>query len=215
MVLDTEHDKKLRLEMAEFQIRRRGISDPTVLEVFRQIPRQAFIPPEHRFQAYDDGPVPIGFGQTISQPYIVALMTESLELNSSLDVLEIGTGCGYQTAILARLAQHVYSIERIPELLQAATITLQSLGFQNIQFHLGDGSKGWPQTRTFDRILVAAAPESIHQSLLEQLAPEGKMVIPIGPSFNQNLILVHKMRTKIQEKLLCPCRFVPLIENQH
>jgi len=134
MVLDTEHDKKLRLEMAEFQIRRRGISDPTVLEVFRQIPRQAFIPPEHRFQAYDDGPVPIGFGQTISQPYIVALMTESLELNSSLDVLEIGTGCGYQTAILAGLPSMFTPSNASPNFFRPQQLPFKALVFKISSF---------------------------------------------------------------------------------
>ncbi|HNL02287.1 MAG TPA: protein-L-isoaspartate(D-aspartate) O-methyltransferase, partial [Leptospiraceae bacterium] len=169
-----------RERMVTEQIQRRGVKDPRVLRAMRAIPRHAFIPGNLQSEAYEDHPVSIGEGQTISQPYIVAYMTELLEVKPGHSILEIGTGCGYQTAVLAILGAEVYTIEIIASLQQTARQTLHALGFENIDFYCGDGSSGWPQKRTFDRIIVTAAPPTIPQELVNQLAESGKMVIPVG-----------------------------------
>jgi len=191
----------------------RGIKDKRVLEAFYKVPRHLFVDPAQRHIAYGDHPLPIGLEQTISQPYIVALMTQSLELKGHEKVLEIGTGSGYQTAILAELAQHVYTIERLPFLSEKAKKILQELEYNNISFKVGDGTKGWPGEAPFDVILVAAATESVPSPLVEQLSTGGRMVIPVGDILVQNLVLVIKDEKDIEEQNLCGCRFVPLIRE--
>ena len=203
------------------QVRHRGISHENVIQAMAQLPRHLFIPPKHRGEAYLDQPVSIGHNQTISQPYIVALMTEKLLIEAHNIVLEIGTGCGYQTAILAQLAKKVFTIERLEPLDQTARQILADLNITNIEFHTGDGSKGWPeplsdtpdQLPQFDRILVAAAAESVPAPLVDQLKENGKMVIPIGPGSDQKLLLLEKKNQQIRESTICYCRFVRLISD--
>jgi len=200
--------------MIEYQIRRRNIADDRVLQVMAQLPRHLFIPPENRSQAYLDQPVPIGLGQTISQPYIVALMTEKLQIQPQHLVLEIGTGCGYQTAILAKLARKVYTIEYLEELSRHGQENLVALGITNVEYRVGNGREGWPGELRFDRILVAAAAEFTPPVLLERLADNGKMVIPIGEPAGQKLMLLEKSGhdiNSIRETMLCYCRFVKLV----
>jgi protein-L-isoaspartate(D-aspartate) O-methyltransferase len=201
--------------MVQNQLRQRGISDKKVLEVISQLPRQHFIPPKNRHEAYFDRPVPIGLGQTISQPYIVALMTENLNLQPRHQVLEIGTGCGYQTAILARLVQKVYTIELLEPLGKQGRQNLTALGINNVEYHIGDGSLGWPEPKKFDRILVGAAAEETPPSLLEQLAVGGKMVIPVGKGEGQKLLAIEKSEQQLKESLLCYCRFVKLVQTSY
>jgi len=203
---------RLREHMVETQLIPRGIKDQKVLDAFYRVPRHMFVGREVLDQAYEDYPLPIDFGQTISQPYIVALMTESLELKGGERVLDIGTGSGYQTAILAELAAHVYTIERFEKLSQTASTVLNRLGYENISFKVGDGSKGWPEEAPFNGILVAAAAEKVPPALLEQLANEGKMVIPVGDSFSQELLVISKDRQgNISKQKTVGCRFLPLI----
>jgi protein-L-isoaspartate(D-aspartate) O-methyltransferase len=187
-----------------------------------ELPRHGFIPEEHRTEAYLDQPVPIGHGQTISQPYIVALMTEKLDVQPHHHVLEIGTGCGYQTAILAELVHKVYSIERIEALMSRARRILAELAITNVEYQVGDGSWGWPQplkTKSespplFDRILAAAAAPEVPQTRLAQLADNGKMVLPVGATGGQELLLLQKQAKKIKKTFLCYCRFVPLVSDE-
>jgi len=201
--------------MVEQQLQRRGIHDQKVLEIMAQLPRQHFIPPENHHEAYYDQPVPIGFGQTISQPYIVALMTEKLDLASHHRVLEIGTGCGYQTAILARLASRIYTIERIEQLARRSRQNLAEpdLQINNVEFHIGDGCLGWPEPMEFDRILIAAATDELPEPLLSQLAQGGKLVAPVRRYDGQQLLLLQKHNNKMKETFLCYCRFVELIRG--
>jgi len=197
-----------RLTMVREQIEARGIKNKAVLESMRNIPRHLFIPENFRQEAYEDEPVPIGYGQTISQPYIVALMTELLELNSDSKVLEIGTGSGYQAAILSTLADSVFSIEIIPELAAAADSILKELNYK-VEVKCGDGYRGWPDQAPFDAIIVTAAPEKIPQPLIEQLAENGRLVIPVG-SYYQELKLIRKVDGKLIETNIAPVRFVPM-----
>ncbi len=197
-----------RLTMVREQIEARGIKNKAVLESMRNIPRHLFIPENFRQEAYEDEPVPIGYGQTISQPYIVALMTELLELNSDSKVLEIGTGSGYQAAILSTLADSVFSIEIIPELAAAADSILKELNYK-VEVKCGDGYRGWPEHAPFDAIIVTAAPEKIPQPLIEQLAENGRLVIPVG-SYYQELKLIRKVDGKLIETNIAPVRFVPM-----
>ncbi len=198
--------------MVESQIKSRGISDERVLAAMLEVPRAAFVPPEYRQFAYADCPLPIPAGQTISQPYMVAAMSEFLQLDGQSKVLEVGTGCGYQTAVLAKLAGSVYSVEILEELSRGAQEVLRSLGFTNIQFKVGDGWFGWAEQGPFDAIMVTAAPDQIPSPLLAQLKPGGRMIIPIGPEGGmQYLHLVEK--TREQEIVLhnvMAVRFVPL-----
>ncbi len=200
-----------RQAMVRQQLMGRGIRDAKVLAAFAKVPRHLFVPPEHRAKSYLDHPLPIGNGQTISQPYIAALMTEALELPPHGRVLDIGTGSGYQTAILAEMSASVYTIERIPQLLESASNLLRELGVQNVQFRAGDGTLGWPEAAPFDGILITAAAPKIPQTLLAQLADGGRLVIPIGSAFTQNLTVVEKTDGKLHERILCGCVFVPLI----
>ncbi len=201
-----------RERMVRDQIEARGIKDKRLLNVMRKIPRHLFVEEALRDQAYNDYPLPIGEGQTISQPYIVALMTEALELKGQEKVLEIGTGCGYQTAILAELAQSVFTIERLPTLMQRAKAILDSLGYFNVAYKTGNGTLGWPEVAPFQGIIVTAAAPEIPQPYVEQLEPGGKMVIPLGDKFSQVLYKIIKLPDgRIKKQYLCGCRFVPLV----
>ena len=202
---------KARVRMVDFDLKGRAITDSRVIEAMSNIPREEFVQPEYRSQAYCDGPLPIGMGQTISQPYIVALMTQQLNVTGDCDVLEIGTGCGYQTAVLSRLAKKVYTIERLAELSQSAQAVLGRLGFGNVQFHVGDGSCGWPGEKIFDRIMITAAVPKIPEPLSEQLAEGGLMVAPVGGAGAQKLMQCSKKGGKITKSRFCDVRFVKLL----
>ncbi len=199
-----------RKNMVEYQIRRRGIKDNKVLKAMGKVARHLFVPEEVRDLAYQDEPLPIGKGQTISQPYIVAFMTEALKLDGNEKVLEIGTGSGYQTAILAEIVKEVYTVELIPELSKKAQSVLNELGYTNIHYLIGDGSRGWPEESPYDAILVSAAPATIPESLVNQLKVGGRMIIPVGTDF-QELVLVTKKKEGWDEERLIGVRFVPLI----
>lgn len=201
----------LRKRMVEEQLIPRGIKDPRVLNVFYKIERHKFIPENLRNTAYADFPLPIGEGQTISQPYIVALMTECLDLTGKEKVLEIGTGSGYQTAILAELAGEVYSIERFESLAKRAQTILGNLGYKNIKIKVGDGTMGWEEARPFDRIIITAASPKVPLPLIDQLTDNGKLILPLGESFSQVLTLVEKKDGKLKSIDVCGCVFVPLI----
>ena len=201
--------KTLRSQMVESQIRGRGIRDARVLSALTQVERHLFVPPKYHSVAYGDHPLPIGQGQTISQPYIVALMTDLLELRGMEKVLEVGTGSGYQAAVLAELAQEVYTIEIVPGLAESARIKLLDLGYRNIRVKAGDGYQGWPEAAPFDGIMVTAAPDHIPEALLRQLKEGGRMVIPVGTSF-QKLKKITKRGEKIEITDVLPVRFVPM-----
>ena len=187
-----------------------GISNARVLAALGKVPRHEFVPAELRHRAYDDGPLPIGDGQTISQPFVVAFMTEQLHLQPTDRVLEIGTGSGYQAAILAELVKEVYTIEIIEALAQRAGAGLQHLGYTNIQMRVGDGCQGWPEAAPFDAVIVACAPEQVPQPLVDQLREGGRMIIPIGPAWEQNLVLLHKQGGRLEKSAVLPVRFVPM-----
>jgi protein-L-isoaspartate(D-aspartate) O-methyltransferase len=201
-----------REAMVTQQLVRRGIQDERVLHAMMSVPRHKFVPHRHIRSAYGDSPLPIGYGQTISQPYIVAYMTEVLRLNSMSKVLEIGTGSGYQAAILSPLAKEVYSIEIIPELAGEASALLKRLGYHNVEVATGDGYYGWKEHAPFDAIIVTAAAGHIPPALVEQLKNNGRMVIPVGGPFTvQNLVLIQKDQNgRITTRNLMPVRFVPL-----
>jgi len=202
-----------RKKMVENQIRRRGINNRKVLDAMEKVPRHLFVPDELKRSAYNDEPLPIGEGQTISQPYIVAYMTDKLELAEKDRVLEIGTGCGYQTAVLAEIAEEVYTVEIIEPLSLKAKKILSELRYTNIHFHIGDGYKGWPEFAPYNAIIVTAAPPRIPDSLKKQLSSDGKMLVPVGEVF-QELVLVSRIKNKFHKKTLLPVRFVPMI-NAH
>jgi len=208
--LSEEELTTYRLQMVESQIVRRDVKDKVVLEAMRTIPRHLFVPPHYLPSAYDDGPLPIGYEQTISQPYVVASMTEELKLTPHSRVLEIGTGCGYQTAVLAEIAHDVCTIEIIPQLAESARKLLDSLGYKNIHFQTGDGSQGWPDKAPFDGIIVTAAARQIPDTLIAQLKYGGRMVIPVERGYygSQDLILVVKDIDSLKETNLYPVRFV-------
>ncbi len=215
--MDRSHDPSdvafisARLRMVDEQMSRRGIVDAAVLAAMRTVPRHQFVSTDKAARAYGDHPLAIGFDQTISQPYMVASMTQELNLDSESRVLEIGTGCGYQTAVLAEIARHVYTVECLPELLRGANERLHRLGYGNFSSLLGDGCLGWAEHAPYDGILVAAAATSIPPALLEQLADPGRMVIPIGPMLTgQELVLVTKKNGEITQQNLYGVRFVPL-----
>lgn len=196
--------------MVDVQIAARGVKNARVLQALRCIPRDVFVPEGMKNFAYTDEPLPIGEGQTISQPYIVAYMTEILELQGGERVLEVGTGSGYQTAVLAEISKEVYTIEVIASLSERAREVLKSLGYINIQFKVGDGSMGWKDFAPFDAIMVTAAPGSVPKALKEQLQVGGRMIIPVGVDY-QELILVRREETSFRERQLLPVRFVPLV----
>jgi protein-L-isoaspartate(D-aspartate) O-methyltransferase len=201
----------LRDRMVDQQIRARGVVDPRVLAAVRQVPRHLFIPPHLWDQAYNDYPLPIGADQTISQPYIVALMTEILEVRETDRILEIGTGSGYQAAILAELAAQVFSIDRMGDLASQAKAMLDSLGYKNVQVRVGDGTLGWPEEAPFDGIIVTAGAPKVPRPLTEQLALGGRLVIPVGDMFSQTLTCVRKTESGLKFEYHGGCRFVRLI----
>ena len=188
----------------------RGIADERVLAAMRKVPREEFVPEKLRAESYDDHPLPIGHDQTISQPYIVALMTEQLRPRGTDRVLEIGTGSGYQAAILAELVADVYSIEIIEPLAQTAEVTLARLGYKNVHVKAGDGYKGWPEHAPFDAVIVTCAPDHVPQPLVDQLKEGGRMMIPVGGRGSQELFLLEKKAGKMERKSVTPVRFVPM-----
>ena len=201
-----------RARMVREQLRARGIRDQAVLSAMARVPRHRFVPTSLEAFAYGDHPLPIGFEQTISQPYIVAYMTEAADISSTDKVLEIGTGSGYQAAVLAELASEVYSIEILPELAERARILLRELGYAKVQVRTGDGYLGWKEHAPFDAILVTAAPDHVPPALVEQLAAQGRMVIPVGTE-QQELRLLTKTAGGLLEQTMLPVRFVPLIRR--
>jgi protein-L-isoaspartate(D-aspartate) O-methyltransferase len=201
-----------RAAMVDEQIAARGIADSRVLAALAAEPRHLFVPPEQTAAAYDDTPLPIGFGQTISQPYIVAYMTEALNVMPGHRVLEIGTGSGYQAAVLARLAKAVYTVEIVPALADRARQTLRELGHDNTWVRTGDGYAGWPEHAPFDRIIVTAAPDRVPQPLVDQLAVGGRLIAPVG-TFDQQLVILTKTPAGITSRTTLPVRFVPLVRG--
>jgi protein-L-isoaspartate(D-aspartate) O-methyltransferase len=201
-----------RRRMVAEQIRGRGVRDERVLDAMVRVPRERFLPEEVQAAAHEDRPVAIGFGQTISQPYIVAYMTEALKLEPAHRVLEIGTGCGYQTAMLAELAREVFSIELIPELAERARRTLADLGYGNVRIRTGDGYAGWPEHAPYDRIIGAAAAAAIPQALVEQLADGGILVMPVG-TLNQELLVLQQRGESLETLATLPVRFVPMVKG--
>ncbi|UCD49582.1 MAG: protein-L-isoaspartate(D-aspartate) O-methyltransferase [Phycisphaerales bacterium] len=203
---------KDRQAMVVRQIQARDIKDPNVLKAMRTVPRHAFVPPSQQRDAYQDHPLPIGKGQTISQPYIVAFMTEALRLDPNSNVLEIGTGSGYQAAVCAEIARHVYTIEIVEPLATAAAQRLKTLGYPNVQVKAGDGYHGWPEKGPFDAIIGTAAAQRIPPALLEQLAPGGRMILPVGDTWGfQHLILITKdLGGTLRRRQVMPVRFVPM-----
>ena len=203
---DRESD---RMSMVERQLMARDITDARVLEVMQQVPRHRFVPEDIRPRAYDDRPLPIGYEQTISQPYVVAYMTQALRLAPDARVLEIGTGSGYQTAVLAELAGLVHSIEIVPPLAERAAATLAELGYDNVRIRQGDGYAGWPEAAPFDAIMVTAAPDHVPQPLVDQLAVGGRMIIPVG-EYRQTLTVLTRTEDGVTEDAVLPVLFVPM-----
>ena len=200
--------------MVEEQLRSRDITDPRVLAAMGEVPREQFVPPGHRHKAHGDHPLPIGDGQTISQPYIVALMTQHLQVEPDSRVLEIGAGSGYQTAILARLAKEVIAVERITALAGAARKRLAEMGCENVRIRVGDGTLGWPDEAPFDRILCAAASPDVPEAWIDQLTEGGRIVAPVGGKDVQQLVAVDKRGGRVIRTRICGVRFVPLIGEQ-
>jgi protein-L-isoaspartate(D-aspartate) O-methyltransferase len=196
--------------MVDQQIRARGISDPSVLDAMRSVPRHLFVPTDAQPYAYEDRPLPIGQGQTISQPYVVAYMTEALRVELDHKVLEIGTGSGYQAAVLSRLVRQVYSIEIVGDLAERARQALAAQGYTNVEVRTGDGYAGWPEQAPFPRIIVTAAPPEIPSALVDQLAIGGRMVVPVGRS-SQMMTIVTKTDRGVVEQETIPVRFVPMV----
>jgi protein-L-isoaspartate(D-aspartate) O-methyltransferase len=196
--------------MVREQIEDRGVRDKRVLVAMRKVPRHLYVPREMEPYAYADQPLPIGYGQTISQPYIVAFMTEALELKPQDRVLEIGTGSGYQAAVLAELVREVFSIEIVEPLGKESAARLKRLGYSNIQVRIGDGYRGWPQAAPFDAIIVTAAPNHVPPALVDQLREGGRMVLPVGRLF-QDLIRIRRTAKGIKQETLLPVRFVPMV----
>ena len=217
MTTHTEQDLWVWKErMVNEHLLARGIHDKAVVRAMREVPREAFLPPAMQRLAYEDGPLPIDAGQTISQPYIVALMVEALELQGTERVLEVGTGSGYAAAVLSRCAAEVYTVERIASLAENARSRLQELGYQNVTVHLGDGTLGWQEHAPYHGIVVTAGAPELPEALLGQLAPGGRLVIPVGPTQHlQTLVRVRREgEHDFRREELCPVRFVPLIGEQ-
>lgn len=201
------------LRMVDEQLRIRGIRDARVLDAMTRVPRHRFVPADQQHAAYGDHPLPIGFGQTISQPYIVAFMTEALDVRPTDVVLEIGTGSGYQAAILGELAKEVYSVEIVAELGERARQTLDALGYRNVHVRVGDGYQGWPEHAPFSRIILTAAPEEVPAALVDQLAVGGRMVLPVGPAGgDQELRIVTRTTDGVTTSPSLPVRFVPMVK---
>ena len=200
--------------MVERQLRARGIDDPRTLQAMAKVPRDKFVPKELTARAYEDNPLPIGFGQTISQPYIVAFMTQALKPKPTDRVLEIGTGSGYQAAVLSELVAQVYTIEIVRPLAQRAAVVLQALGYKNVLVKGGDGYKGWPEHAPFDSIIVTAAPDHVPQPLIEQLKEGGRLIIPVGKTYAQRLYAYEKRGGALKETAVIPVRFVPLTRDR-
>lgn len=196
--------------MVKQQVKARGVSDRRVLDAMNKVRRDEFVPANLKGSSYADQPLPIGYGQTISQPYIVAFMTEQLRPKPNDRVLEVGTGSGYQAAILAELVAEVYTIEIVEPLAKTAEITLQRLGYKNVHVKAGDGYKGWPEHAPFDAIIVTCAPEDVPQPLIDQLKEGGRMIIPVGGFGYQQLYLLEKKNGKLQRRAVLPVRFVPM-----
>ena len=207
--------KSQRENMVKHQIERRGISDDGILKAFRMVPRHLFVLPEYVKYAYTDSPLPINAGQTISQPYIVAFMTDVLDLKRSDRVLEVGTGSGYQAAILSQLCDSVYTIELFEELSLQAQKVFMDLAYDNIFCKVSDGYKGWFQKAPFDAIIVTCSPTHIPDALKDQLAEGGRMIIPVGEGRVQQLVLLHKRKGKLKEKNVLPVRFVPMLDENY
>jgi protein-L-isoaspartate(D-aspartate) O-methyltransferase len=199
-----------RQQMVQQQLITRGINDQRVLAAMAKVPREEFVTAESRTASYEDRPLAIGYGQTISQPYMVAFMTEQLRLKPSDRVLEVGTGSGYQAAILAELVSEIYSIEIVEPLAKNAEATLQRLGYKNVHLKIGDGYKGWPETAPFDAIIVTCAPDKVPQPLVDQLKDGGRMIIPVGDRFAQELYLLEKKNGQLKQSVTLPVRFVPM-----
>jgi len=199
-----------RLLMVERQLQARDIRDPNVLRAMQEVPRHEFVPDTMKKYAYNDEPLPIGEGQTISQPYIVAYMTEALKLRKSHRVLEVGTGSGYQTAVLAEIAGQVFSVEIVASLSLRAQATLSRLGYDNIQFKTGDGTLGWPESAPYDAVIVTAAPAMVPSALEDQLQIGGRMIVPVGEA-SQDLVLLYKEKRKTKRKTMIAVRFVPMV----
>ncbi|MBN3034894.1 MAG: protein-L-isoaspartate(D-aspartate) O-methyltransferase [Bacteroidales bacterium] len=205
--------ERLRGDMVKWQIEARGVRDAEVLRAMRRVERHQFVPTELRHLAYEDHPLPIGEDQTISQPYIVALMTEVLDLGKSSRVLEVGTGSGYQAAVLAEICDSVFTMEIFESLGKSAEEVLHRLGYRNVSVRIGDGYQGWPEQAPFDAIIVTCAPTHVPEPLREQLAEGGRMVIPVGKAWSQELILLKKSDGRLRDKEVIPVRFVPMIDK--
>jgi protein-L-isoaspartate(D-aspartate) O-methyltransferase len=203
-----------RERMVQQQLKPRGIKDERVLAAMVKVPREEFVPADQRPDAYEDGPLPIGYDQTISQPYIVAFMTEQLRPKATDRVLEIGTGSGYEAAILAELAADVYTIEIVRPLAKTAEDTLQRLGYKNVHLKVGDGYQGWPEEAPFDAIIVTCSPDKVPQPLTDQLKDGRRMVIPVGERFAQQLYLLEKKNGQLKESATLPVRFVPMLRSK-
>lgn len=213
MIFSLQSFQAQREQMVRSQLAERGIGDLRVLEAMRSVPRHEFVPEEFRSRAYEDHPLPIGEGQTISQPYIVAAMLERLALRENDCVLEVGTGSGYVTALLSVLCAQVFSVERYASLAASARAALLRLGYNNVAIHVGDGTLGWSEVAPFDAILVSAATPEVPPALFEQLREGGRMILPVGPAFSQELQLIRKVGGRAKVTVLEGCRFVPLVSG--
>jgi protein-L-isoaspartate(D-aspartate) O-methyltransferase len=202
-----------RKRMVAYQIRARGITDKRIIDAFLKVERHRFVPKRYIRNAYEDRPLPIGEDQTISQPYIVAFMTHALELSRTDKVLEIGTGSGYQAAILAELCDHVFTIEVIPSLGRKAEALLKELGYENVKVKIGDGYQGWNEHAPYDAIIVTCAPTHVPEPLKKQLKDGGRMIIPLGEAYHQELVLLRKRGGQLKQERVLPVRFVPMVDE--